>query len=152
MRSLLAVGAVVVVTVICALITGLKAKKTVGIPKVGIAHPSADENTVSVKAKVAANASAKDVADAEAERKEFELLKAKATEGDAKAQMEIGEKYELGITAQKNQPEALKWYLKAANQGNSDALFKIGGMHALGEGVPRDQAEALRWYLEAANH
>ncbi|MCP5195929.1 MAG: sel1 repeat family protein [Gammaproteobacteria bacterium] len=47
-------------------------------------------------------------------------------------------------------PEAVKWYLKAAEQGNSSAQVNLGAMYAEGLGVAQDFQEALLWYREAA--
>jgi TPR repeat protein len=47
-------------------------------------------------------------------------------------------------------PEAVKWYLKAAEQGNSSAQVNLGAMYAEGLGIPQDFQEALFWYHKAA--
>ena len=49
-------------------------------------------------------------------------------------------------------PEAVKWYLKAAEQGYGDAqfLYRLGTFYEEGRGVERNMPEAVKWYLKAA--
>lgn len=53
---------------------------------------------------------------------EFGLL---AENGHAKAQLQLGIMYELGLGTQKDFQEASKWYQKAAIQGNAEAHKKL---------------------------
>jgi hypothetical protein len=52
---------------------------------------------------------------------ELGRLRAQAEGGDAKAQFELGLKYEYGLGVSKDNAEALKWYSKASEKGNGDA-------------------------------
>jgi TPR repeat protein len=84
-----------------------------------------------------------------AEQKQFLETKAKAEQGDAKAQFELGNIYGNGKGMDRS--EAGKWYLKAAEQGHAGAQRSLGFYFKLGGGgVEKDAAEAVRWYLKAA--
>ena len=56
----------------------------------------------------------------------------------------------MGEGVPRDDAEAARWYLKAAEQGDADAQFNLGVMHANGEGVPKNDAEAVRRYRKAA--
>jgi TPR repeat protein len=45
-----------------------------------------------------------------------------------------------------NFPEALRWYLRAANSGDDWAQFRLGEMYAAGQGATKDAVEALKWF------
>jgi hypothetical protein len=47
--------------------------------------------------------------------------------------------------------EAFKWYLKAAEQGLKAAQYRVGLMFALGRGVPQDFSVAMKWNRKAAD-
>ncbi len=78
-------------------------------------------------------------------------LKHQAELGVVEAQVFLGAVYSKGIGVTKDNREALKWYLKAANQGNRSAQLIIGVRYTLGEGVIQNHVEAIRWFSEAAN-
>jgi hypothetical protein len=73
-----------------------------------------------------------------------------AEEGDADAQMLVGEIYEHGIGGEPNYVAAAEWYLRAAEQGNARAQFNLGTLHEQGLGVPVDRLQALNWYRRAS--
>jgi TPR repeat protein len=50
----------------------------------------------------------------------------------------------------KDQAEAVRWFLRAAEQGLAEAQNNLGWVYANGFGVPKDKAEAARWYRKAA--
>lgn len=76
----------------------------------------------------------------------LQALRAKADEGDAKAQYQLGTMY--GVA--KNYPEAVRWFRKAAEQGEAMAQVDLGFHYSNGLGVPQDYAEAVKWYRKAA--
>jgi len=77
-------------------------------------------------------------------------LRPLAEQGNADAQVKLGQIYELGLGVAHDYVEALKWYRKAAEQGNADAQYYLGEMYRHGVGVKQDRAEALKWYRKAA--
>jgi len=50
----------------------------------------------------------------------------------------------------RDDPEATKWYRKAAEQGDAVSQFRIGQAYALGLGVARDDVFAHMWLSLAA--
>jgi TPR repeat protein len=78
-------------------------------------------------------------------------LRAKADNGDAEAQVDLGLNYFLGLGLAKDPNEALKWFRKAADQGNANAQGLIGAMYAQGVTVPKDLAVAAKWFRMAAD-
>src|SRR6266478_856492 len=79
------------------------------------------------------------------------LYRARAEQGDAKAQSDLGHKYFHGNGVPQDYAEAARWYGKAADQGEAKAQYAIGYMHYHGQGVAQNYAEALRWYRKAAD-
>ena len=74
-----------------------------------------------------------------------------ATEGDAAAQFDIGDRYFNGEGVPQDNGEAVRWYRLAADQGHARAQARLGFMYFNGEGVPQDDGEAARWYRLAAD-
>jgi TPR repeat protein len=74
-----------------------------------------------------------------------------ADQGNAGAQVKMGEVYLVGRGVPRDYGEALKWYRKAADQGNARAQEKMGDMYSAGHGVPRDLGDAMKWYRKAAD-
>jgi TPR repeat protein len=75
-----------------------------------------------------------------------------ATQGDADAQLWLGNGYEREYFGTLNHREALRWLRKAAAQGLPDAQFSLGQMYEDGAGVPKSDAMAASWYRRAADH
>ena len=80
----------------------------------------------------------------------FLEYKAKAEQGDAEAQFDLGFCYDDGRGVEKDYGEAVKWYRKAAEQGHAPAQFNLGYCYANGQGVRKDKEEAVKWYRKAA--
>lgn len=74
----------------------------------------------------------------------------KAQEGDAAAQLYVGEIFEKGLGTQADHKAAAQWYEKAANQGNAQAQLNLGHLYEKGLGVTEDKETALRWYRKSA--
>ena len=74
----------------------------------------------------------------------------KAQEGDASAQLYVGEIFEKGLGAQTDYQAAAQWYEKAANQGNFQAQLNLGHLYEKGLGVPENKETAMRWYRKSA--
>jgi len=73
----------------------------------------------------------------------------RAEKGNAKAQFDLGLKYDTGEGVRQDYAEAAKWYRKAAEQGYAEAQFNLGTMYDEGRGVRQDYAEAAKWYRKA---
>ncbi len=66
-------------------------------------------------------------------------------------QLQLGHVYRNGDAPfQRNDTEAAKWYLRAADQGNASAQFQLGLLYANGQGVPEDHVSAHMWLSLAA--
>jgi len=78
-------------------------------------------------------------------------VRAKAEQGVAEAQFNLGVMYATGEGVPEDDAEAVRWYRLAADQGDAFAQFNLGEKYATGEGVPQDDAEAVRWYRLAAD-
>ncbi|WP_293268165.1 caspase family protein [Neptunomonas sp.] len=74
---------------------------------------------------------------------------ATARQGDADAQVNVGEIFERGTGGEPNYKAAAIWYTKAANQGNERAQFNLGTLYEQGLGVPKNKLLALNWYRKA---
>lgn len=79
------------------------------------------------------------------------VLRKKAENGDAEAQLSLGVSYDKGEGVPQNYAEAAKWYRKAAEQGHVIAQYNLGDMYYEGAGVPRNYAEAAKWFRRAAD-
>jgi TPR repeat protein len=79
-------------------------------------------------------------------------LRKAAEAGNAKAQFELGKKYNHGLDKAfgKSFVKAKKWLEKAAKKNHADAMFHLGVMQETGRGFVPDAAAAFNWYLEAA--
>jgi TPR repeat protein len=74
----------------------------------------------------------------------------KAEEGDATAQLYVGQIYEKGLGRPVDYSAAAKWYRKAADQGNAQAQLNLGALYEKGLGVAKDAAAADHWYRKAS--
>lgn len=81
----------------------------------------------------------------------LKALEAKAKDGDAEAQYELGEQFCCGFNGRKvNQAEGAKWFRLAAEQGHVKAQFAFGCKQSIGDGVEKNTKEALQWLRSAA--
>jgi TPR repeat protein len=86
----------------------------------------------------------------DAERKQFEAIKAKADKGDSEAQLSLASRYGAGNGVAKDPAKAVKWLRKAAEQGSARAQCLLGLSYANGDGVKPDKVEGARWMRRAA--
>jgi len=77
-------------------------------------------------------------------------LTLKANQGDAEAQVNLGECYAKGEGVKQDYVEAVKWFRKAAEQGNVNAQYNLGLCYYNGYGVKQDDVEAVKWFRKAA--
>ena len=75
---------------------------------------------------------------------------AKAQQGDADAQFNLGKMYYDGKGVSQDYAQAHSWLLKAAEQGHARAQNGIGLLYEYGYGVSQDYAQAVAWYRKAA--
>jgi TPR repeat protein len=87
----------------------------------------------------------------EAERREFEAVKARANKGDAEAQLSLASHYANGTGVARDPAKAVKWLRKAADQGSARAQCLLGLSYASGEGVKIDKKEGALWLRRAAD-
>jgi TPR repeat protein len=73
-----------------------------------------------------------------------------AEQGNAAAQLWLGDMYHNGNGVALDLLSASRWYRKAAEQGNADAQYRLGDMYYEGDGVALDLTEAAKWYRKAA--
>jgi len=85
----------------------------------------------------------------------IDALLAKAEQGDAEAQFNLGNIYtdvdrsvSMGVTI--NLVKAAKWFRMSASQGHARAQNALGEAYAYGYGVPQNPAEAVKWWRKAA--
>ncbi len=77
-------------------------------------------------------------------------VKQAAKQGDAKAQILMGDRYHHDKHTLRSYKKAAKWYLLAAEQGDAEAQARLGNCYSHGKGMPKDSKEAIRWYRLAA--
>jgi len=83
---------------------------------------------------------------------EFKEAKAKAEQGDAEAQFQVGAMYEAGLGVLKSYAESGKWYLKAAAQGVAEAQYELGvRYYEYGKNAKTNYTTAFSWFFKAAN-
>ncbi len=79
------------------------------------------------------------------------LCRARAEQGDPKAQSNLASMYFHGRGVPQDYGEALRWYRRAADQGDAKGEDGLALMYSQGQGIPQDYSEALRWYRKAAD-
>ena len=80
---------------------------------------------------------------------QFNKTKAKAEQGDAKAQYDLGNCYDTGKGVAKNVVEAVRWFRKSAEQNYAPSQCNLWISYHIGSGVPADEAEAMKWLRKA---
>ena len=80
----------------------------------------------------------------------FEQLRKAAENGDAAAQLELGDRYRDGEDIEQDYQQAVYWYRMAAEQGNAEAQNRLGARYFRGQGVDEDQDQAEYWWTKAA--
>lgn len=74
-----------------------------------------------------------------------------AKQGDAVAQVEIGNCYFNANGVGRDYEEAIKWWMKAAEKNQPAALYNIGMVYNFGLGVEKNESKAAAWYEKSAN-
>jgi uncharacterized protein len=86
----------------------------------------------------------------DADRRAFDEAQAKASKGDAEAQLLLASFYSQGRGVDRDLAKAARWHRKAADQGLARAQFQLGLDYARGAGLKADQAESFKWFQKAA--
>ena len=86
----------------------------------------------------------------QADKRQFEAIKAQAQNGDAQAQFALGTFYSFGTGVSRDLAKALKWHRKAAEQGLAQAQLRVAYEYDNGLGVKADPIEAAKWVRRAA--
>ncbi len=73
-----------------------------------------------------------------------------ATQGDPRAQVNLGYMLELGNGVNANLQEALQWYEKAATAGYPRAQYIVGYKYYFGWGYEKDYDKTIEWFKKAA--
>ena len=79
-------------------------------------------------------------------------VRTEAEQGDALAQVLMGDMYLDGDGVSQDDVEAVRWYRLAAEQGYVNAQVKLGVMYETGRGVTQDDVQAHMWFNLAASH
>ena len=79
-------------------------------------------------------------------------LHARAEQGHAISQFNLGVAYELGKGVPQDHEKAFYWYSKSAEQGDPPAQYNLGLMYQEGKSVPQDYKKAVYWHTKAAEH
>ena len=82
----------------------------------------------------------------------FKLWLPLAEQGDAIAQVLLGNAYENGLGVKQDYFEAVKWYRQAAEQGDAQAQFMLGFSYLLGKGIQVNKSLAKEWFGKACNN
>lgn len=62
-------------------------------------------------------------------------ITARADQGDADAQLKLGDAYLRGRGVAQSDAEAIRWFRSAADKGNAAAQYALGSLYAIGKGV-----------------
>lgn len=69
-----------------------------------------------------------------------------AEKGYAKAQFNLGLRYEYGTGIKQDYEKAVKWIELAAEQGHVDAQYHLGMVYKKGEIAKKDYKKAMKWF------
>ena len=79
----------------------------------------------------------------------LDSLSARASQGDAQAQFELGLAYEYGKGAEQSYAMAAKWYWRAMEQNHPEATYRLSILFREGRGVTRDTSKAEELWKKA---
>jgi len=71
-------------------------------------------------------------------------LKTNAENGNPKQQCELAQCYMFGLGVEKNEKEAFRWFLKAAEQGDEIGIRNTARCYIFGRGVERDETQGAK--------
>ena len=73
-----------------------------------------------------------------------------AEQGNARAQVSLGEMYAYGNGVEQNFQTAARWFKASAQQGNASAQHELGLLYFIGEGVKQDYEKAVGSFTQSA--
>ncbi len=82
----------------------------------------------------------------------YNELKKMADNGNAYAQMSLGDMYYYGENIDKDVDKAIYWYTKSAEQGFLEAQHNLGVAYSNGEEIPQNYDKSIYWFTKAAEH
>jgi len=82
---------------------------------------------------------------------DIKVITAQANQGDAEAQLKLGDAYLRGRGVTQNGAEAIRWFRASAEKGNAEAQYVLGNLYEVGIALRQDDAEATKWFLTAAS-
>lgn len=80
----------------------------------------------------------------------YKQIATRATQGDADAELQMGQRYADGNGVIKNDKEAAHWFEKAARHGQAEAQYRYGLALLEGRGVVQDYKAAFSWIEQPA--
>ncbi len=80
---------------------------------------------------------------------DVEILRSRASEGDAEAQFDLALLYADGVGVPESRATAFRWLQRAAEAGHLDAIVEVGRCYYAGRGVEAQPEEALAWFERA---
>jgi TPR repeat protein len=91
-------------------------------------------------------------ASANADPARLNAIRSEAEKGDPGAQNKLGVYYQLGLSVEQSDADAVKWFRMAAEQDDGEAQFNLGEMYESGRGVPVNRRVALSWYGKSCDN
>ena len=84
------------------------------------------------------------------QEKSIQELTELAEDGNVDAMRQLGYQYNFGIDVEKNQEQALYWYVKGAEAGDVTSQREAGFLYSHADGDLLNYDEAFRWSMAAA--
>ena len=91
------------------------------------------------------------IAEGKLPKVDIQRMKAKAEQGDAKAQLLLALMYDTGNGVPQDNRKSFEWCKKSAEHGFAEAQLLLGLMYDVGNGVPKSNKKAVKWCRKAAN-
>jgi len=80
----------------------------------------------------------------------FHIVNSLASNGDAKAQYELGRMYYKGEGTSKNEEKAVYWWEKSGQQGHIEAQINLVHMYLSSKEMSNDNERSMYWLKKAA--
>ncbi|MCM1129431.1 MAG: sel1 repeat family protein [Alistipes senegalensis] len=78
------------------------------------------------------------------------LYRERAEQGEADAQLMMGQVYAMGDMVKADMAQAFSWFMKAAQQNHAEAQFRVAEMYLYGQGVDQNFSHAEKWAKKSA--